>query len=127
MSPSIFVSAVATLCSLAAGLGRLKNDACADVQPGFGAESAEQGMCVAGVRLVGEQARWNPVRFALVLSACFCSAGQVVNLMKQCLQTGFAEQEVLQALCDTHGAEARLRQCKTAEMHGGVKVSCGLQ
>lgn len=42
MSLSIFVSAVATLCSLAAGLGRLKNDACADAQPGFGAESAEQ-------------------------------------------------------------------------------------
>ena len=40
MSPSIFVSAVATLCSLAAGLGRLKNDARADAQPGFGAESA---------------------------------------------------------------------------------------
>ena len=57
----------------------------------------------------------------------FCSGGQVVNLMKQCLQTEFAEQEVLQALCDSHGAVARLRQCKTAEMHGGVKVSCGLQ
>ena len=66
MSPSIFASAVATLCSLAAGLGRLKNDACADAQPGFGAESAEQGMCVAGVRLVEEQARWNPV-------LCCCS------------------------------------------------------
>ena len=51
----------------------------------------------------------------------------MVNLMKQCLQTGFAEQEVLQALCDSHGAVARLRQCKTAEMHGGMKVSCGLQ
>ena len=127
MSPSIFVSAVATLCSLAAGLGRLKNDARADAQPGTRDESAEQGMCVAGVRLVGEQARWNPVRFAVVLSACFCSAGQVVNLMKQCLQTGFVEQEVLQALCDSHGAVARLRQCKTAEMHGGVKVSGGLQ
>ena len=113
MSPSIFVSAVATLCSLAAGLGRLKNDACADAQPGFGAESAEQGMCVAGVRLVEEQARWNPVRFAVVLSACFCSEGPVVNLMKQCLQTGFAEQEVLQALCDRHGAVARLRQCRS--------------
>ena len=94
MSPSIFVSAVATLCSLAAGLWRLKNDARADAQPGFGAESAEQGMCVAGVRLVGEQARWNPVCFAVVLSGCFCSGGQVVKLMKQCLQMGFAEQEV---------------------------------
>ena len=52
MSPSIFVSAVTTLCSLAAGLVRLKNDARADAQPGFGDESAEQGMCVAGVRLV---------------------------------------------------------------------------
>ena len=123
MSPSIFVSAVATLCSLAAGLGRLKNDACADAQPGFGAESAEQGMCVAGVRLVEEQARWNPVRFAVVLSACFCSEGPVVNLMKQCLQTGLAEQEVLQALCDTHGAVARLHQCLTAEMHGAVGSS----
>ena len=51
----------------------------------------------------------------------------MVNLMKQCLQTGFAEQEVLQALCDSHGAVARLRQCKRAEIHGGVKVSCGLQ
>ena len=40
MSPSIFVSAVAMLCSLSAGLGRLKNDARADAQPGFGAESA---------------------------------------------------------------------------------------
>ena len=94
MSPSIFVSAVTTLCSLAAGLVRLKNDARADAQPGFGAESAEQGMCVAGLRLVGEQARWNPERFALVLSVCFCSGGQVVKLMKQCLQMGFAEQEV---------------------------------
>ena len=97
------------------------------MQPGFGAESAEQGMCVAGVRLVEEQARWNPMRFAVVLSACFCSEGPVVNLMKQCLQTGFAEQEVLQALCDRHGAVARLRQCKRAEIPGGVKVSCGLQ
>ena len=96
MSPSIFVSAVATLCSLAAGLGRLKNDAGAGAQPGFGAESEEQGMCVAGLRLVGEQARWNPERFALVLSVFFCSGGQVVNLMKQCLLTGFAEQEILQ-------------------------------
>ena len=51
----------------------------------------------------------------------------MVKLMKQCLQTGFVEQEVLQALCDSHGAVARLRQCKTAEMHGGVKVSGGLQ
>ena len=51
----------------------------------------------------------------------------MVNLMKQCLQTGFAEQEVLQALCDAHGAVARLRQCKRAEIPGGVKVSCGLQ
>ena len=51
----------------------------------------------------------------------------MVKLMKQCLQTGFVEQEVLQALCDSHGAVARLRQCKTAEMHGVVKVSCGLQ
>jgi len=76
---------------------------------------------------LGDQARWNPVCFAVVLSACFCSGGQVVNLMKQCLQTGFAEQEVLQALCDRHGAVARLRQCKRAEIPGGVKVSCGLQ
>ena len=105
----------------------LKNDARADAQSGTRDESAEQGMCVAGLRLVGDQARWNPVRFALVLSACFCSGGQVVKLMKQCLQTGFAEQEVLQALCDSNGAVARLRQCKTAEMHGGVKVSGGLQ
>ena len=43
---------------------------------------------------LGEQARWNPVCFAVVLSACFCSGGQVVKLMKQCLQMGFAEQEV---------------------------------
>ena len=77
--------------------------------------------------LVGVQTRWKPERFALVLSACFCSAGQVVNLMKQCPQMGFAEQEVLQALCDRHGAVARLRQCKRAEIPGGVKVSCGLQ
>ena len=83
-------------------------------------------VCVAGLR-PGDQARWNPVCFAVVLSACFCSGGQVVNLMKQCLQTGFAEQEVLQALCDAHGAVARLRQCKRAEIPGGVKVSCGLQ
>ena len=88
--------------------------------------SLRSRVCVAGLRL-GEQARWNPVRFALVLSACFCSGGQVVKLMKQCLQTGFVEQEVLQALCDSHGAVARLRQCKRAEIPGGVKVSCGLQ
>ena len=88
--------------------------------------SLRSRVCVAGLRL-GEQARWNPVCFAVVLSACFCSGGPVVNLMKQCLQTGLAEQEVLQALCDTHGAVARLRQCKRAEIPGGVKVSCGLQ
>ena len=88
--------------------------------------SPRSRVCVAGLRF-GEQARWNPVCFAVVLSACFCSGGQVVKLMKQCLQTGFAEQEVLQALCDRHGAVARLRQCKRAEIHGGVKVSCGLQ
>ena len=74
MSPSIFVSAVAMLCSLAAGLGRLKNDARADAQPGFGAESAEQGMCVAGLRLVGEQARWNPV---------LCSCSQCLFLLRR--------------------------------------------
>ena len=51
----------------------------------------------------------------------------MVKLMKQCLQMGFAKQEVLKALCDTHGAVAGLHQCKTAEMHGGVKVSGGLQ
>ena len=77
--------------------------------------------------LVGVQTRWNPERFALVLSACFCSGGQVVNLMKQCLQMEFVEQEVLQALCDSHGAVARLRQCKRAVIPGAVKVSCGLQ
>ena len=43
---------------------------------------------------LGDQAGWNPVCFAVVLSACFCSGGQVVKLMKQCLQMGFAEQEV---------------------------------
>ena len=43
---------------------------------------------------LGDQARWNPVCFAVVLSVCFCSGGQVVKLMKQCLQMGFAEQEV---------------------------------
>ena len=87
--------------------------------------SLRSRVCVAGLR-PGDQARWNPVCFAVVLSACFCSGGQVVNLMKQCLQTGFAEQEVLQALCDSHGAVARLRQCRRAEIPGGVKVSCGL-
>ena len=51
----------------------------------------------------------------------------MVNLMNQCLQMGFEEQEVMQALCDTHGAVAGLHQCKTAEIHRGVKVSCGLQ
>ena len=51
----------------------------------------------------------------------------MVKLMKQCLQTEFAEQEVLQALCDAHGAVARLRQCKRAVIPGAVKVSCGLQ
>ena len=50
-------------------------------------------VCVAGLR-PGDQARWNPVCFAVVLSGCFCSGGQVVKLMKQCLQMGFAEQEV---------------------------------
>ena len=57
---------------------------------------------------------------------CLCSGGQVVNLMKQCLQMGFVEKEVLQALCDSHRAVARLHPCKTPEIHGGVKVSCGL-
>ena len=40
---------------------------------------------------------------------------------------GAGEQEVLQALCDAHGAVARLRQCKRAVIPGAVKVSCGLQ
>ena len=57
---------------------------------------------------------------------CLCSGGQVVNLMKQCLQICFVEKEVLQALCDSHRAVARLHPCKTPEIHGGVKVSCGL-
>lgn len=81
---------------------------------------------LTGLR-VGDPARSSPVCFALVLSACFCSGGQEVNLVNQCLQTGFAEKEVLQALCDSHGAAARLHQCKTPEIHGGVKGSCGLQ
>ena len=55
--------------------------------------SLRSRVCVGGLRL-GEQARWNPVCFAVVLSGCFCSGGQVVKLMKQCLQMGFAEQEV---------------------------------
>ena len=88
--------------------------------------SLRSRVCLAGLR-IGNQARWNSVRFAVVLSACFCSGEQVVNLMKQCPQMGFAEQEVLQALCDRHGAVARLHQCKRAEIPGGVKVSCGLQ
>ena len=88
--------------------------------------SLRSRVCLAGLRL-GDQARSNPVRFALLLSACFCSGGRVVNLMNQCLQTGFAEKEVLQAWCGSHGAVARRHPCKTPEIHGGVKVSCGLQ
>ena len=38
----------------------------------------------------------------------------MVNLMNQCLQMGLAEKEVLQALCGSHGAVARLHQCKSA-------------
>ena len=75
MSPSIFVSAVATLCSLAAGLGRLKNDAGAGAQPGFGAESAEQGMCVAGLRLVGGAGQ--------VESSALCSCSQCLFLLRR--------------------------------------------
>jgi hypothetical protein len=51
----------------------------------------------------------------------------VVNLTSQCLQVGFAEKEVLQALCATHGAVARRLQGKTWEIHGALKASCGLQ
>lgn len=36
----------------------------------------------------------------------------MVNLTSQCLQVGFAEKEVLQALCATHGAVARRLQGK---------------
>ena len=88
--------------------------------------SLRSRVCVAGLR-PGDQARWNPVCFAVVLSACFCSGGQVVNLTSQCLQVGFAEKEVLQALCATHGAVARRLQGKTWEIHGALKASCGLQ
>ena len=45
----------------------------------------------------------------------------MVNLMNQCLQVGFAEKEVLQALCATHGAVARRLQGKTWEIHGALK------
>ena len=86
--------------------------------------SLRTGVCLAGLRL-GDQARSNPVHFALILSACFCSGGWVVSLTNQCLQMGFVEKEVLQALCDTHGAIVRLHQCKTPEIPRGVKVSCG--
>ena len=51
----------------------------------------------------------------------------MVNLTSQCLQVGFAEKEVLQALCATHGAVARQLQGKTWEIHGALKASCGLQ
>ena len=102
-------------------MGHLKSDACAVVQPSFGDESTYQGMCARS-----EGGGPGQGHFALGLSACLCSGGQVVNLMKQCLQVGLAEKEVLQALCDSHGAVARLHQCKSPEMHGGVKGSCGL-
>lgn len=51
----------------------------------------------------------------------------MVNLMNQCLQMGFVEKEVLQALCDIHGSIVRLHQCESPGIHRGVKGSCGLQ
>lgn len=48
-------------------------------------------------------------------------------LFDQGLQVGFAEKEVLQSLCDTHGAVARLHQYKTLEIHRNLKVGCGLK
>ena len=103
-------------------MGRLRSDACAVVQPRFGDESHYQGMSDRA-----EGGGPGQRCFALGLGVCLCSGGQVVNLTSQSLQMGFAEKEVLQALCGSHGAGARLRQCKSPAMHGGVKVSCGLQ
>uniref|UniRef100_A0A8C9A5C3 non-specific serine/threonine protein kinase n=1 Tax=Prolemur simus TaxID=1328070 RepID=A0A8C9A5C3_PROSS len=52
----------------------------------------------------------------------YCRAGQVVNQMNKKLQTGFTEPEVLQILCDTCEAVARLHQCKTPIIHRDLKV-----
>ncbi|XP_076019980.1 AP2-associated protein kinase 1-like isoform X2 [Genypterus blacodes] len=52
----------------------------------------------------------------------YCKGGQVVNLMNQRLQTGFAEPEVLQIFCDTCDAVSRLHQCKTPIIHRDLKV-----
>ncbi|XP_022361616.1 BMP-2-inducible protein kinase isoform X2 [Enhydra lutris kenyoni] len=52
----------------------------------------------------------------------YCRAGQVVNQMNKKLQTGFTEAEVLQILCDTCEAVARLHQCKTPIIHRDLKV-----
>ncbi|NXS55071.1 BMP2K kinase, partial [Brachypteracias leptosomus] len=52
----------------------------------------------------------------------YCRAGQVVNQMKQRLQTGFSEAEVLRIFCDSCEAVARLHQCKTPIVHRDLKV-----
>ncbi|XP_068948902.1 BMP-2-inducible protein kinase isoform X2 [Petaurus breviceps papuanus] len=52
----------------------------------------------------------------------YCRAGQVVNQMNKRLQTGFTESEVLQILCDTCEAVARLHQCRTPIVHRDLKV-----
>ncbi|XP_069341546.1 BMP-2-inducible protein kinase isoform X3 [Eulemur rufifrons] len=52
----------------------------------------------------------------------YCRAGQVVNQMNRRLQTGFTEAEVLQILCDTCEAVARLHQCKTPILHRDLKA-----
>ncbi|XP_068021871.1 BMP-2-inducible protein kinase isoform X2 [Melanerpes formicivorus] len=52
----------------------------------------------------------------------YCKAGQVVNQMNQCLQTGFSEAEVLRIFCDACEAVARLHQCKTPIVHRDLKV-----
>ncbi|XP_059906048.1 AP2-associated protein kinase 1-like isoform X7 [Gadus macrocephalus] len=52
----------------------------------------------------------------------YCKGGQVVNLMNQRLQTGFAEAEVLQVFCDTCEGLSRLHQRKVPIVHRDLKV-----
>ncbi|CAL8321591.1 unnamed protein product [Lota lota] len=52
----------------------------------------------------------------------YCKGGQVVNLMNQRLQTGFAETEVLQIFCDTCEGLSRLHQRKVPIVHRDLKV-----
>ena len=97
------------------------NFLCAGVHLWFVEQFSFQG-------LSGRTVAWaRPGRIqCALLSFLVLVFAQVSILTEQGLRVGFAEKEDMQALCDTHGAAARLHWCKTREMHRDLKVGFGL-